>query len=467
MRIPAVFPMGILAALLALPACSNKRHSTGSANLSVHSAAVDLDGMVATVRGPTMPSSRIYPLPARGNAGTWQSIIDSLPVGSDYLFEVAGQASDGPTYSGSAFGITIAKDRVPAVAISARRAEAVVPAANVGPIIDSLVLSSTYVLPEGSTTVQATAHDPNANDTITFAWSAGPSGGVFFAPSAAETDWTAPSTEGDQTLVVTVTDSHGASASASVVVHVTANPEVGRTDADIEVTFNDWPVVANLLADPGSITVGSPVALVATATDGDGDALSYAWTSSCASGSFSSTTASATSFTLPAGTIDASCEFIVEVGDGRGGSTTGRTTLPVGKPQVLEAPAITGTVQSVREVDANGSVSLSVDASDPQGSALTFQWVSPAGTFSNQVDDNGVSQVIWTAPATANTDFTISVIVADSAGASVTRDFPISTSGSGPPTPVAVPVPRFAIWLLAVALALAGPIMTRRQRRRV
>jgi len=331
----------------------------------------------------------------------------------------------------------------------------------------SLVLSSTNVLPEGSTTVQATAHDPNANDTITFAWSTSPTVGGFSAPSAAETDWTAPSTEGDQKLVVTVTDSHGVSTSASVVVHVTENPEIGQTEADIEVTFNDWPVVATLLADPGSITVGSPVVLVATASDGDGDALSYEWTSTCASGTFSSATASATSFTLPAGTTDASCDFAVAVSDGRGGSTPGQLlTLPVGKPPVIEAPTITGTAQSVREVDANGSVKLSVDASDPQGSPLTIQWVAPAGTLSNQVDGNGVSHVIWTAPATANTDFTVSAIVTDSLGASVTYDFPISTAGSGPPTPVAVPVPRFASWLLAGVLALAGAIVTSRQRRR-
>jgi hypothetical protein len=462
-----VFPMGILTVLLALPACSNKRHPTGSANLSVRSVAVDIGGVVATVRGPAMPAARTYPLSARGNAGTWQSIIDSLPVGSDYVFEVAGRASGGPMYRGSAVGVTIAKDQVPAVAISARLAEAVVPAANVGPIIDSLVLSSTYVVQEGSTTVQATAHDPNANDTITFAWSASPSGGGFVAPSAAETDWTAPSTEGDQTLVVTVTDSHRASTSASVVVHVTANPEVDQADADIEVTFNDWPVVANLLADPGSITVGSPVTLVATANDGDGDALSYEWTSTCASGTFSSTTASATSFTLPVGTSATSCDFVVAVSDGRGGSTSGQTTLPIGKPSTVEAPAITVSVQSVGVVDASGSVNLSVEASDPQGGALTFQWVSEAGALSNQVDRPDASHVVWTAPATANTDFTVSAVVTDSLGASVTYDFPISTSGSVPPTPVAVPIPRFASWLLAGLLALAGAIVTKRQRRRV
>ena len=462
-----VFSVGILVALLALPACSNKRPPTGSANLSVRSPAVDIDGMVATVRGPAMPAARTYPLSAGGNSGAWESIIDSLPVGSDYLFKVAGQASGGTVYRGSALGITIVKDQVPAVAISARRAEAIVPAANVGPSIDSLVLSSTYVLPEGSTTVQATAHDPNADDAITFAWSASPSGGGFLAPSAAETDWTAPSTEGDQTLVVAVTDSHGASTSASVVVHVTANPEVGQSDADVEVTFNDWPMVANLLADPGRITAGSPVALVAAASDADGDALSYEWTSTCASGTFSSTTALATSFTLPAGATDASCDLIVAVSDGRGGSTNGSLVLPVDKPQVIEAPAITGTVQSVREVNVGGSVNLSIDASDPQGSALTIQWVSPFGTFSNQVDGDGVSHVVWTAPSTANTDFTVSAIVTDSLGASVTYDFPISTSGSGPPPPVAVPVPRLASWLLAGLLALAGAIATRRQRRRM
>jgi len=39
-------------------------------------------------------------------------------------------------------------------------------------------------------------------------------------------------------LLLTVTDNHGASASTSIIVHVSLTPDVGQ--ADVEVTFNDW-----------------------------------------------------------------------------------------------------------------------------------------------------------------------------------------------------------------------------------
>jgi hypothetical protein len=465
MRISIAFPMGILAALLAIPACSRGRHQTGSVNLSVHSVgATDVSGVAATVSGPAMPAPKTFPLSKRGGLGTWGATIGFLPVGNDYLFEVAGESGAAGVSQtvGTAFGIAIGKDQVPGVVITARQAAAEVPFDNAAPIIDSLVLSSTSVLPDASITIDATVHDPNADDMVTFAWSSSPAiegSSGFSAPSAAETSWTAPSAEGDQTLLLTVTDNHGASASTSIIVHVSLTPDVGQ--ADVEVTFNDWPVVTDLVANPGNITFGSPTALTVVATDGDGDALSYAWTSTCASGTFSSTTAPATSFTLPAGTTRTSCYFVVAVLDGRGGSTTGQTTLPVGKPVITEAPAITSSVQSIGVVGANGSVNLSIEASDPQGSPLTYQWVATAGTLSNQVDGAGTSHVVWTAPPTTGATFTITAIATDAAGASVAYDFPVSTAEQ---VPVSVPVPRSASWLLAGALALLGSMMARRQR---
>jgi hypothetical protein len=461
MQMSATLAMGLLTALVFLPSCSSKRHQTGSVNLLVRSlGAGTITSVVATVSGPAMPAPRTLPLSARGDS--WGAVIGSLPVGIDYGFEVEAQdtSSSALNYVGSAVGIGLGRDDVPAVIISARQADALVPAENAAPIVDSLLLSSTNIVPNASITIEATAHDPNANDTISFAWSANPALDGFSTPSDATTNWTAPATEGDQTLILVVTDNHGASVSASIVVHVSGSIDDGK--ADLQVLFNDWPVVTNLVADPGNIVLGAATALVVTASDADGDALSFAWTSTCTHGSFSSTTTAATSFTLAAGVTDTSCDFIVAVSDDRGGSTTGQTTLPVGKAATIEAPAIGISAQSATVADAGSSVNFSLEAIDPQGSALTFQWVSPVGTLSNQVDGAGTSHVVWTAPATANGTFTVSAIVTDALGASKTYDFPISTSG---PTPVAVPLPRFASWLLAGILGLVGAIMGGRRRR--
>jgi hypothetical protein len=421
-----------LFALLALSACggpssSDQATTTGSADISMHAlGALNLSTVVATVSGPALPAPKTLNLSARGSSGTWGGLIGALPVGSNYTFHVSAfDSSNTVQYTGDASPIAILKDQVTTVIITAQQAAASVPFKNAVPIIDSLVLSSTSVVPGATITAKATAHDPDAGDTIAFAWSAAPGPDGFSAPTAATTGWTAPAAEGDQTLTLKVTDNHGASTSASVVVHVSASN--GRGQADVNVRFNTWPVVTDLVAAPSYIVPGSPTSLTVTASDADGDALSFVWTSSCASAVFSAA-AAATAVTLPVGATDTSCDLTVTVSDSKGGSTTGQTTLPVGKPVAVQAPVITDSVQSVSVVDVNGSVNFSVDATDPQGSALTFAWVATAGVLANQINGAGSSQVVWTAPATEKTAFTVSVIVTNALGASAQYDFAVKTA---------------------------------------
>jgi hypothetical protein len=421
---------GAFAALLALSACSRDQNhdSVGGADLTVRSlGALNIGSVVATVSGPALFAPKTFPLFARGNADTWGASIDLLPVGSNYVFTVtAVDQSNAVGYAGTAAGITIAKDQVRTVVITAQQTTAGAPFKNAVPIIDTVAVSSVTIVPGATITAKATAHDPNAEDAVTFAWSTSPTTGKFSAPAAATTTWTAPATEGDQTLILTVTDNHGASTSASTVIHVSASN--GRGQADVNVHFNTWPQVTTIVAAPGYIVPGSPTSVTVTASDADADVLFYAWTSSCASGSFSVATAQATTFTLPSGATDTSCDIIVAANDGRGGSTTGQLTLSVGKPLIIAPPFITDRVQSGPVVDAGGSANFSVEASDSQGSALSFLWVAAAGVLSNQVDGAGTSQVIWTAPTTPSASFTISVIVSNATGASVQSDFTVSTA---------------------------------------
>jgi hypothetical protein len=415
--------------MLTLSACTGgTAGGTGSADLGVHElGGLDVSRVIGTVSGPALPAPLSVQLSARGSNGTWGALIGSLPVGSNYVFTVSAiDLSGNPDYAGTAAGIAILKDQTTSVVITAQQATASVPFKNGVPVIDSLVLTSTNIVPGASVTAKATAHDPNAGDTIAFAWSVSPATDGFSASTAATTTWTAPATEGDQTLSLTVTDNHGASTSASIVVHVSASN--GRGQADVNVTLNNWPVVSDLIAAPGYIVLGAPTSLTVTASDADGDALSYAWTSTCASAVFAAPAAAVTSVTLPVGATDISCDFVVAVNDGKGGSTTGQTTLPVGKPAAVQAPSITSSVQSTPVVGAGGTVNFSVTATDPQGGALTFQWLSASGAFSNQVDGSGSSQVVWTAPAVAAASYAVSVIVTDAAGASVQLDFSASSA---------------------------------------
>ena len=427
LRSVAVLSMGALAVLSAVVGCSGKQEHTqvGSADLTVHSlGARDVGGVVAIISGPSLSAPKSFPLFARESDAAWGAKIESLPVGSNYVFTVrAVDRSNAVDYAGSATGITIVKDQATAVTITAQQTTAAGSFKNAVPIIDTCVLSSVGIVPGATITAKAIAHDPNPEDTITYAWSASPVIGGFSAPSAAATTWTAPVADGDQTLILTVTDNHGASTTASMIIHVSAGS--GQGQADVNVRFNTWPAVTALVAVPGYLVPGSATSITVTASDADGDALGYAWSSSCPSASLSSTTAPTVRFTLPSGATDTSCDLLVAVSDGRGGTTTGQLTLPVGKPLIVTAPTITAKVQSSPVVDAGGSVSFAVEASDPQGSALTFLWVSAVGVLSNQVDGAGSSQVVWTAPAAVNTAYTVSVIVGNALGASVQADFAV------------------------------------------
>lgn len=431
-RTLSLLPLAALSALMALSACKDEQPAMlGGADLTVHAlGALEVGSVVATVSGPALTAPRSVPLFERGSAGsadTWGGVIGSLPVGSNYVFSVSARdSSNALIYTGSTAGMAIVKDQITSVVITAQQAVASPPFANAVPVIDAVALSSSNLAPGATLSAKATAHDPNPSDTITYAWSVSPAKDGFSAPSAAGTNWTAPVSEGDQTLVLTVTDNHGASTTASMVVHVSASNGSGQ--ADVEVRFNAWPVVTDLVAAPGYLVLGAATSLTVSASDADGDVLSYAWASTCGGGVFSAPTAASTSFTLPLGASAASCDFAVTVDDGRGGSTTGRTTLPVGKPLTITAPIITGSFQSVVAVGPGGKVTFSVAASDPQGSALGFHWASVTGSFASQVDGAGSSQVVWSAPATASASYTVSVIVTDALGASVQYDFTASSA---------------------------------------
>lgn len=179
-KVPALLGKGALAALLALSACGQPNQSsegaTGSAELDVHQlAALNISSVAVSVSGPALSAPKTISLSARGDTGTWGALIGSLPVGSNYLFTVnAIDQMTNLSYGGSASGVTIIKDTVTTVIILAQQMEGSAPFKNAVPVIDSLVLSSTNIVPGATITAKATAHDPNTGDTIAFAWSTSP-----------------------------------------------------------------------------------------------------------------------------------------------------------------------------------------------------------------------------------------------------------------------------------------------------
>jgi hypothetical protein len=425
------------------PSATQSQKGTASV-VALSLSSSDVASATVTVSGGTISGSDagiatplVFPLQKSG--AQWTASLTGIPAGTGFTFTVnALDSNSNVIYSGSAANVAIASGKTTQVAITAQQTAAPTPFVNTVPVISSLVVSSNSVAPGGSVNLSVTAVAPNATDQLTYAWTA--NGGTFSAPSAASTQWTAPTTPGNYGIILTVTDSEGATVVATTQIAV-----ANATQAIVTVDINTWPVVTNVVGAPNYLVLGQPSDLTAQTSDADNDPITYAWTSSCTDGAFANAGSPTPSFTLPSNSTDTSCTFTVSVADGRGGSDTGSVTLPVGAPTFGKPIAFTTYSQSSQTVSAAGqAVTFAIQATDPTGSALTYTWTASDGTFKNQTNTTSGSQIIWAAPANSAANWTIVVKAQDSAGLSATKTFTVT------PTTCFGVVPSSNAWKWAV-----------------
>jgi hypothetical protein len=256
---------------------------------------------------------------------------------------------------------------------------------NQPPEITSLIPSATSIGLGGSCTVTCTASDPEGT-ALTYAWSA--TGGTTTGTSSTVT-WTAPETEGTFTITVTVSD------------------EGGKTDTrscDIQVA-NSPPVIASLTPSAATVGAGNSCTVTCTATDAEGDTLTYAWTAT--EGIITGTTNTVT-WTAP--TTEGTYTISVSVSDGKGGVDSESCDIQVANT----SPVIASLTPSSPSVLPGGNCTVTCSASDADGDTLTYTWSATAGTFSGTG-----SVVTWIAPTIEGT-YNISVNVMDGKGGSDT-----------------------------------------------
>ncbi len=437
--------------LLCLSACTTPPQPTGSVQFTASTQALsasDITRVKVTVSASDM-SSRVVEL-AKSN-GTWGGLIGNIPAGSNRSFLAeAFDSSNTRRFQGQTSGVTITANQTTAVAITLQEIAPPPPYANEAPVIDSLVASSTSVQTGASLSLNVTVHDPNAGDTLTLAWTA--SGGSFSAPAAASTSWTAPSSTGVQTLTFTVTDSQGAAVSVSLVVNVVSGTATGN--AAVNISFNLFPTVSGISASLNRLDAGQSTTVSATASDADGDTLSYQWAATCP-GTWTNATSSAASFvpsSVPAGLCN-NCQLTVTVQDGRGGQTTGSLSLCIAAASTPRfPPSFTNFYQSATSTSPGQTVAFDVTAMDPQSSSLTFAWSANTGALATAQNTATTSRVVWTAPACAPTGVTptVTATVTNAYGLSAAK--PFSVSG----------LPACAVdqWIPASAMSVARSIHT-------
>ena len=148
---------------------------------------------------------------------------------------------------------------------------------------------------EGATvTLSGTATDDDPGDTLTYSWTHDSSLAITFANSSApSTTFAAPDVAADTTITVTLTVNDG-------TVDVSDALQVTITDsAVIQPGTNSLPTV-NVGGDR-TVSEGERVSLPWSASDADGDPLTYAWSQSPAAPAitFASPGSSPTTFTAP------------------------------------------------------------------------------------------------------------------------------------------------------------------------
>jgi hypothetical protein len=330
--------------------------------------------------------------------GVWGGFLGHIPAGAHRSFLArAFDASGTRLFEGSASGVTISANQTALVAITLQQLDTPPPFLLAAPVIDSLVASSASSSAGGALSLVATAHDPNPGDTLSYAWSS--TAGAFSSASEASTSWSAPASVGIQTLTLTVTDPGGLSSTVSLAIYVTPRPVQG--DARFSISFNGTPQVTALGAAPTRLAVGQTTSVSASASDPDGDSLSYSWSASCV-GTWTQASSSSASFTpseLPAGACN-NCRLTVSVSDGRGGQNTGTMALCVSNTPAINhlEPVILSASGSSLTAAPGQVLTFSVEASDPEGSALSFSWTANTGSSGTPVHGASSSSLTWTAP---------------------------------------------------------------------
>ena len=230
------------------------------------------------------------------------------------------------------------------------------------------------------------ASDPDG-DVLTYHWSASGNRGSFDNANVLHPIYTAPvvacaGTE-DVTLTLTVTDSCGASASDTMIVHVANVNQAPSANAGADITMNEC----------------ASVQLTCDASDPDGDVLTYHWSASGNRGSFDNANVLHPIYTAPvvacAGTEDVTLTLTVT--DSCGASASDTMIVHVDDNSETSPAAslpLAGAEDGVRSVSEGGCFQLHGIVCDPDGNLARIWWTADKGHF----DDTSKLDPVYYAP---------------------------------------------------------------------
>jgi len=164
------------------------------------------------------------------------------------------------------------------------------------------------------------------------------------------------------------------------------------------------PRIKSLTPDSSTVLKSQSTFIFCTATDENGDSISYSWN---ASGGSVAGSASIITWTAP----DSTGIYVVTctAGDTHGAQTVASDTMTVVQA-INHSPLIQWLKASPGKIDLGAASSISCFATDQDNNAMTYHWSSAVGAFSG-----AGSVVSWQAPGTAG-NYYIRCMVDDGQG---------------------------------------------------
>jgi predicted secreted protein len=288
-----------------------------------------------------------------------------------------------------------------AIGVSTRR--------NEGPTISSLTANPPTVEPGGTMQLDLAVEDPE-DSPLSFQWAA-PSDWTLSDRFVENPTVTAPDSPGETAAIgVTVSDFRGATADASIVVSTRPNRP---------------PVIQDIVPETTRLSRAGRTEVSATATDPEGDSLSYTWSLNRSDWTLQGSGPQVE--VLAPEQEGQSAILTATVTDSRGATASSSISLST---EPNRTPIISSLFPSADPIPRGGQTTVQVNASDPNADTLSYAWSVDDSDWSIVGSGSTVDVV---APSNPSSSAIVSVDVSDELGATTTASLLVRTARNDAP----------------------------------